>query len=103
MASFAATDGKRISLSSCRRHLGPLAIDLSDAEVERLRNQLYGIAGVALNLMSPTNRATPFASALSSLSEDQRFDVEERAAILEFDGRLTRDQAERLALTMQCN
>jgi hypothetical protein len=44
-------------------------------------------------------REDRFAKAIPALSEEQRADVEERAAILEFDGRLSRDQAERLALS----
>jgi len=38
------------------------------------------------------------ASPLDSVPADDRHEVEERAAILEFDGTLSRDQAERLAL-----
>jgi hypothetical protein len=102
MANAPARDRERISILSCRRHLGPLANALSDAQVESLRNQYYDIARVALDL-HPMDRPMPFASALSSVPEEQRLEVEERAAILEFDGRLTRDQAERLALTMHCN
>ena len=35
---------------------------------------------------------------LTRLSEDQREDFEERAGIMEYDGKLTRDHAECLAL-----
>jgi len=40
-----------------------------------------------------------FAEALAALSEDERFAVEERAALHEYDGRLDRDAAERLAIS----
>src|SRR5687767_12738698 len=40
-----------------------------------------------------------FEKALADEPESHRIDVEERAAILEFDGKLSRDQAERLALS----
>lgn len=101
MARIPPTDSSRISLASCRRLIGALASGHSDAELEKLRDELYTVARVALEV-HPMGGPRRFASAFSSLAEDQRFDVEERAAILEFDGRLTRDQAERLALAMQC-
>lgn len=41
---------------------------------------------------------TEWKSELSRIPESDRYDVEERAAIHEFDGRVQRDTAERLTL-----
>lgn len=70
---------------------------MSDTQVEALRDQLYAIATVARRAFMAANEL-PFDLALGLLSADERHDVEERAAIVEFDGKLSRDQAERLAL-----
>ena len=51
-------------------------------------------------MSAPPDLATAIASALAPLEaarQDRRADFEERAAILEFDHGLTRDQAERQA------
>ena len=43
--------------------------------------------------------APSFEVLIADLPESDIAELEERAAIIEFDGGLTRDQAERLALT----
>ena len=62
-----------------------------------LRDQLYAIAGIAVTEYT-ANKAR-FASAVGALPENERQDAEERAGIMEFDGGLSRDQAERLAIS----
>jgi hypothetical protein len=48
-----------ISLAECRKILGDAGRGLSDAELERLRQELYGIADIAVtNLLAKTNRTT---------------------------------------------
>lgn len=48
-----------ISLAECRTILGDAGRGLSDAELERLRQELYGIADIAVtNLLAKTNRTT---------------------------------------------
>lgn len=70
---------------------------LSDSEVERLRDQLYQLARAVVHVtqmqLSEPDRL------IAQLSDDERAGVEERAAILEFDGGLDRRQANRLAVT----
>jgi len=61
-----------------------------------LRDQLYSVAGIVLTEYAGSKGG--FASAVGALTESERLQAEERAAIMEFDGGLSRDQAERLAL-----
>ena len=83
------------SIQRCREILGTDA-PKSDAEIEKVRDQLYAIADVWLARGAEVP-PTPAAALFASLSEDDRFEVEERAALMEFDGRLLRDHAERVA------
>ena len=85
-----------LSLQRCRELLTGDARAFSDDELEALRTQFYAVAQVGVRA---TIRERRFAQAIADLSEEERADVEERAAILEFEGRLSRDQAERLALS----
>lgn len=49
-----------ISLAECRKILGDAGRGLSDAELERLRQELYGIADIAVtNFLAKRNRTTP--------------------------------------------
>jgi len=89
-----------LSLSKCREILGGESARLSDEQVTRLRDQLYALAETAVQLAHITP-PVDFTLAAASLTTEVRADVEERAAILEFDGRLSRDQAERFALARQ--
>jgi len=49
-----------ISLAECRKILGAAARDLSDADLERLRQELYGLADIAVTLFLE-KRARPSA------------------------------------------
>ena len=77
--------------------VGRVAQGMSDAEIEQVRDQLFSVARVVVASLDPGEQ--PFSEAIASLPEDQRTEAEERAAILEFEGKLTRDQAERLAIS----
>jgi hypothetical protein len=91
------------SLERCRQILGGTADCLSDDQILTLRDQLAAFAAVAVDLFGAAQRSPKpsnglLLAALGALDPNERADVEERAAILEFEGKLSRDQAERLAL-----
>jgi hypothetical protein len=74
-----------LSVSECRKQLGAEGAALSDAEIERLRDSMVLWAGVTLD-------------RVQRLSRDVIEEARERACIMEFDGRLTRADAERAAM-----
>ena len=71
---------------------------MSDAEIAALRDSMYSFAACLVAAYS-ADWAALAATGISHLTEDERVEIEERVAILEFEGGLTRDQAERLALS----
>lgn len=79
--------------------MGKMAQGLSDQQVEQVRDELYGVARVVVEAYEARSKWEPFSEAIAALPENERLEAEERAAIGEFDGKLSRDQAERLALT----
>jgi hypothetical protein len=90
-----------LSVARCRSLLPNETKDWPDAKVEALRDELYALAGVLLDgvRLGEVAEALSIKTALSLIPLDQRVDVEERAAILEFDAGLSRDDAERTAMT----
>ena len=88
-----------ISLHRCRQILGSKVSD-SDDEIEQVREALYTLAHIAVDVYTkhPQNIPVPDSeAALGQLPPDARDDIEERAAIREYDGSLDRDSAERHA------
>jgi hypothetical protein len=111
-----------LSLDQCRRCL-PENCTISSSELELVRDQLYGLANVTVSafgeqrrrkgpLSTPTDEIraigagdgvgdvqepTGFQEAMKLLPEDECGELEERAAINEFDGGLDRNAAERAA------
>lgn len=85
-----------LSLQRCRGLLTGDARADSDDQLEATRKQFYDFGRLVARAALQEQR---FAQATSRLGEEERADVEERAAIMEFDGRLSRKQAERLALS----
>ena len=78
----------------------------SDAEMEKLRDQLYGLAQVVVEALPKKPRKNIllrkpecFADAVLLLPENERYELEERAGIMEFDGGLDRSAAERAAFS----
>ncbi len=99
-----------LSLQRCREILGRDCF-LDDDQLAQLRDQLYGLAdiitGELLAHRSGDGEACKenkewstgeFKAALNLLPECEREDVEERAAIIEFEGGADRDLAERRAI-----
>ncbi len=105
-----------LSLARCRELIGSNS-NLSDELLEKLRDDLYGLANVILDGTPPGKLSSShipsgssagtrhivesparYADVFALLPEDDRYPVEERAAIHEFDGGCTREQAEKLAL-----
>ncbi len=110
-----------LSLKRCRELLG-FKCALTDYELELLRDQMYGLAQVLVEAVlerrggegcSRAAEAVPVegvgengsAPSIKSLQDvltllppDHRENLEERAAIREFDGSLGRDEAERAAI-----
>lgn len=93
-----------LTLQKCRSLLGA-DCKLTDAELEQLRQELYGFADVAVEAFCASRRANNGGSStsqnvsecLSQIPEQERQGVEERAAILEYEANLTKPEAERQA------
>ena len=71
----------------------------SDEEVEQVRDQLYEFARAWID--GVTQKAIAVTRAPVPLDEDDRAEIDERAALMEFDGQLHRDDAERQAIALQ--
>ena len=91
-----------LSLTNCREILGADSANISDAEMEALRDQLYYLATVTINtLQADRGSSNAFSNLRLSLNQclaERCIEVEERAAVMEFDGKLSRDEAERTAI-----
>src|SRR5688572_10724712 len=117
-----------LSLQHCRRLLGPDAPS-SNEELEEVRSVLYALAQICTGafveehknshessvnsseamafddesvLQSNVTMSSKFQlkTALKLVPADQAEVIEERAAILEYEGKCTRDEAERAALAI---
>jgi hypothetical protein len=99
-----------LSLQRCREILAGNN-DLDDNDLEHLRDQIYGLADVITDQIKhsmpnragayqrgPVNQKNGFAAALRVLTDEEREEIEERAAIIEFEAGANRDEAERRAV-----
>jgi hypothetical protein len=77
---------------------GRSSTSLSDAEVVRLRDQLYALAQCAVAAFEKDASNEPETTVLACLAPDAREEVEERAAIIQFDAHLPRGLATRAAV-----
>ena len=108
----------------CRGILGGNSPE-SDADLEFLRNGLYELARAVVEAFShqfrenghdrapdapqrtiagepkvlSASKSASFLEALQAVPEEDRYELEERAGIMEFDGGLDRDAAERATFT----
>lgn len=89
---------RMISLERCRKILGPNN-PVSDENLAALREQLYSFAELALDIRDRSSDS-PVASAFDQIasSHEDPDVLRERAAIIEFDGNISRDEAERMAV-----
>ena len=94
-----------LTLERVRSLLSHHGDGMSDAEIEALRDHMYVVADVMVGAhlsgsieRTPRLRKTDFDTALNLIPQDDHDEVRERAAILEFDAGVGRDQAERDAL-----
>jgi hypothetical protein len=88
-----------LSLPACRRLLGHAAEPLSDDELTRLRDQLYAVGRCAVAVFVASASDTDEVTALDCLPAEAREEVEERAAIVQFDAKLPRGLASRAAVS----
>lgn len=90
-----------LSLQHCRKVLGK-DFQESEEELAKVREQLYTLAGTLVEFwfdkLTTGNDSGFFQSAKQLVSSDQLDSIEERAAVIEFDGNYERDEAERLAI-----
>jgi hypothetical protein len=87
-----------IDLRRCRGILGS-DCSLTDEQLELLRDQLAGLADIALEAARGLNGATSVIdTVLNVATEAQYQEIAERASIMEFDGGLQRALAEKAAL-----
>jgi len=89
-----------ISLERCRKILGP-DNPVSDENLAALREQLYSFAELAL-VIRDRSSVSLVASAFEQIasSHEDPDTLRERAAIIEFDGNISRDEAERMAVEL---
>jgi hypothetical protein len=91
-------DGGPLSVPACRRLLGAAGEGLSDAEVARIRDRFYAVAHCAVEAYIQDGSHETEPMVLAALPADVREDVEERAAVLQYDARLSRGLATRVAV-----
>jgi len=77
------------------RRLLPADVDISDARLERLIGQLTAVARATCSAYLQRSGSLTKSGGLNA---DERVEIEERAAILEFDGKLPRGRAKAIAL-----
>ena len=86
--------------------LGSAGEELTDEQVCQLSDGLYSLAEMAVDLYSLPGRQRPagqYGASRHFLGAEEREVTDERAAICEYEGRLPRDAAERLAVVQTLN
>ena len=91
-----------LSLERCRKLLGPENSG-PDEKLVTLRDQLYCLAELMLDLRDSSQKVHLSVNGAFEQIADSNEDpnaLKERAAIIEFDGKVSRDEAERRAIEM---
>lgn len=88
-----------LSIARCRELVGPNRA-LTDDELLALRDQLYAVAHLALDLREADRREREklVTDLLATEGSDALYDLDERAAIREYDGGSPRPYAEWAAM-----
>jgi hypothetical protein len=92
-------DPERLSLHACRSLIGSAGSCVPDAELEPLRDHFYDLALCVVTAFEEDSDTRQSFEALSRLAGDERIEVEERAAIMQFDASMLPEAALRAALT----
>jgi hypothetical protein len=90
-----------LSLENCRTLLDCDGEELNDVDLADLRDQLYSLASLTVERFSKIEfkQAATFDDALEWFGESERETIEERAAVIEFEGKFEREIAERSAIS----
>ncbi len=93
-----------LTTEQCQKILGD-DVHISDERLERLRDEMYAMADVVTDHLAAAAPARPggckpadFDAALALFPDEEREDVAERAAIMQFEGGVLPDEAERAAV-----
>ncbi|MCU1311412.1 MAG: hypothetical protein JWO20_2537 [Candidatus Angelobacter sp.] len=86
-----------ISLERCRKLLSN-GNRFTDDELIALRDRLVSLADIALHHSQKENVESRREGVLHVIPEPDRYEAEERAAILQYEGGITREEAERRAI-----
>jgi hypothetical protein len=94
-----ALEKSMLSLAKCREILGA-DCRLTDTELEAVRDQLSAMADIAIKLIheGADERQADAQLSISGVPEDGRCEVEERAAIFEFEAGMSKEVAESIAV-----
>ena len=84
-----------ISVAKCRKLL-PDHQSYSDAQIKEIRDFLYPLACAAVEIFNES-KAGRISLSPSLLDESRNYEFEERAAIHQFDGNVSKVASERLA------
>jgi len=99
MASEAPKPDERIPLDRCRALLGEEGQDFNDRALRELRDALYAVAETLPDVgQRASSTSLMFTSAEQTAPALNWEAVEERAAIVEFEGEVPRDVAQRMAI-----
>jgi hypothetical protein len=93
---------RMLSLERCRKLLGPNK-NVPDEKLVTLRDQLYCLAELMLDLRDSGQKvdlSVNGAFEQIAVSNEDPNVLKERAAIIEFDGKVSRDEAERRVIEM---
>jgi len=86
-----------LSLQNCRKLLKGEREELEDTELTLVRDQFYELARLTVEQFA--NQRAAYNSVLESFEPTEKEVIEERAAVLEFEGNIERETAEKLAIT----